>query len=158
MRNLTWWLSGWPELTEEKSISYVCVILSSSIFKVAYIFLRLIFLLRGFFLLLIQWYLSRFKEFSLECLVIGSSLIRKKEYWLKLLAVIRYHLMYHSWSLVMIRCHSLAFVVPFIAIRCYSLSSIVTPFTTRLSFNERLNVFNGCTLIQLNKYVVYEKK
>ena len=56
----------------------------------------------------------RFKEFSLGCLEVDSSLIRKK-------AVIRGHSLYHSLSLV----------VPLVVIRCHSLSFFVTRCTTR---------------------------
>ena len=88
----------------------------------------------------------RFKEFSLGRLVVGSSLIKKKEQLPK-------------WSLVLTRCttscHSLSLVVPFFVTRCttrshslslvvirchslyHSLSLAVTRSTTRLPFYKR---------------------
>ena len=56
-----------------------------------------------------------FKEFSLEYLVLGSSLIWKKEKLAKMVT----------------RCHSLSFVVPLVVTRCHSLSFVVTRCTTR---------------------------
>ena len=66
-----------------------------------------------------------FKEFSLGCLVVDSSLIRKKE-------LAKMATRCHSLSLVATRyitrcttrCHSLSLVLPLVVIRC----------TTRLSF------------------------
>ena len=94
-----------------------------------------------------------FKEFSLGCLVVGSSLIWKKE---KLAEMVT---RCHSLSLVVplvvtrctTRCHSLSFVVTrcttrchslsLVVIRChslyYSLSLVVTRCTTRLPFYKR---------------------
>ena len=91
---------------------------------------------------------SKFKEFSLECLAVGSSFFRKKgklaekttrchsfsivaiRYHSLSLIVNRCHLMYHSLSLVVplvvIRCHSLLFTVPLVVIRLNSLSLLVT--------------------------------
>ena len=59
---------------------------------------------------LLQRSSSRFKEFSLGCLVVGSSLIWKKE---KLAEMVT-------------RCHSLSFVVTRCTTRCHSLSFVVT--------------------------------
>ena len=71
---------------------------------------------------------SRFKEFSLGYLVVGSSLIRKMKNQPK-------------WSLVAIRCtircptccHSLLLVVTRCTTCCHSSSLVVTRCTTRLS-------------------------
>ena len=60
----------------------------------------------------------RFKEFSLGCLVVDSSLIRKKEELAKMAT----------------RCHLLSLILPLVVIRCHSLSLFVTRCTTRLSF------------------------
>ena len=76
-----------------------------------------------------------FKEFSLGCLVVASSLIWKKEKIVEMvtcchslsLVVIRCAIQCHSLSLVVIRCHSLY----------HSLSLVVTRCTTRLSFYKR---------------------
>ena len=73
-----------------------------------------------------------FKEFSLGCLVVGSSPIWKM--------VTRRLLSYfgpngHSLSLVFIRCHSLYHLLSFVVIlcttRCHLLSFVVTRCTTR---------------------------
>ena len=94
---------------------------------------------------LLQRSSSRFKEFSLGCLVVGSSLIWKKEKLVEM--VTRCHSLSlivpfvvipcHSLSLFVICCHWLSLVV----IRCHSLyhslSLIVNPCTTRLSFYKR---------------------
>ena len=63
----------------------------------------------------------RFKEFSLGCLVVDSSLIRKKEELAKMAT----------------RCHTLSLILPLVVIRCHSLSLFVTRCTTRLSFYKR---------------------
>ena len=68
---------------------------------------------------------SRFKEFSLGCLVAGSSLIWKKKGKLAEM-VTRCHssslvvTLYHLLSLIIIRCHSLPFVVTRCTTRCHS--------------------------------------
>ena len=90
-------------------------------------FLLLIFLLKGLFLLWIQW--PRFNKFSfLRCIGLSFSLIWKRE---KLGEI------GHSLSFVVtlctIRFHSLSLVV----IRCHSLSLVVFRCTTRLSFYKR---------------------
>ena len=54
---------------------------------------------------LLQRSYSRFKEFSLGCLVVARN--------------------GHSLSVVVIRCHSLSFVVPLVVTRCHSLSLVV---------------------------------
>ena len=77
---------------------------------------------------LLQRSSSRFKEFSLGYLVVGSSLIWKKEKLAKMAT--RCHSLYHSLSfavpLVVTRCHSLyhslLFVVTRCTTRCHSLS------------------------------------
>ena len=112
-------------------------------------FLLLVFVLGYLVLLLIQLNnqrsSSRFKEFSLGCLVVGSSLIWKKEKLAEMvtrcrslsLVVTRYHslslvvTLYHSLSLVVTRCHSLSLVVPLVVIRCRSLPFVATRFITR---------------------------
>ena len=86
---------------------------------------------------LLQRSSSRFKKFSLGCLVVGSSFIWKKE---KLAGMVtRRHLLslvvplvvipYHSLSVFVIPCHSLSLVVPLVVtrctIRCHSLSLVV---------------------------------
>ena len=67
----------------------------------------------------------KFKEFSLGCLVVGSSPMWKKE---KLAEMVT-------------RCHSLSLVVPLVFTRYHSLSPVialvVTRCTTRLSFYKR---------------------
>ena len=72
---------------------------------------------------LLQRSSSRFKEFSLGCLVVGSSLTWKKKLPKWSLVVIPYH----SLSLFVICCHSLSLVVLLVVTRC----------TTRLSFYKR---------------------
>ena len=86
---------------------------------------------------LLQRSSSRFKEVSLRCLVVGSSLIWKKKKnkpkWS--LVVICCHSLYHSLSFLVTRCHSLSFVftrcttccnsLSFVVIRCHSLSLAV---------------------------------
>ena len=68
---------------------------------------------------------SRFKEFSLGCLVSGSSLIWKEKRKLAEM-VTRCHssslvvTLYHLLSLIIIRCHSLPFVVTRCTTRCHS--------------------------------------
>ena len=74
---------------------------------------------------LLQRSSSRFKEFSLGCLVVGSSLIWKKEKLAEM--VTRCRSLCHSLSFLVTRCHSLSFVVT----RCHSLSFVVTRCTTR---------------------------
>ena len=79
---------------------------------------------------LLQRSSSRFKEFSLGCLVVGSSLTWKKKipemvtrcHSLSLVVI-----PYHSLSLFVICCHSLSLVVLLVVTRC----------TTRLSFYKR---------------------
>ena len=92
---------------------------------------------------------SKFKEFSLGCLVVGSSLIWKTE---KLAAMVthchslsfvlirchslsliftRCRSLYHSWSIVVSRCYSLSLVVPLIVIHCQLLSLVLTHCTIR---------------------------
>ena len=75
---------------------------------------------------LLQRSSSRFKEFSLGCLVVGSSLIWKKEKLAEM--VTRCHtssLLYYSFSLVVIRCTAtylfLALVVTRCTTRCHSM-------------------------------------
>ena len=85
---------------------------------------------------LLQRSSSRFKEFSLGWLVVGSSLIWKKR---------KINRNGCSLSLVVIRCHYLyhllSLVVPLVTIRCHSfyhsLSLVITRCTTRLSFYKR---------------------
>ena len=78
---------------------------------------------------LLQRSSSRFKEFSLGCLVVGSSLIWKKEKLAEM--VTRCHSLSFVVPLVVTRCHSLSLVVPLVVIRCHSLSFVVTRCTTR---------------------------
>ena len=85
-----------------------------------------------------------FKEFSLECLVVGSSLIWKKR---------KISRNGHSLSLVVplvvTRCHSLSLVVPLVVTRCttrchslcHSLSLFVTWYTTRNDPPDRVKSF-----------------
>ena len=68
---------------------------------------------------LLQRSSSRFKEFSLRCLVVGSSLIWKKEKLAEM--VTRCHSLSFVVPLVVTRCHSLSLVVPLVVIRCHSL-------------------------------------
>ena len=91
---------------------------------------------------LLQRSSSRFKEFSLGCLVVGSSLIWKKKrkisHYGHLLSFVVTHCttpchslsfavtLCHLFSLVLICCHSLY----------HSLSLVVTWCTTRLSFDK----------------------
>ena len=58
---------------------------------------------------LLQRSSSTFKEFSLGCLVVGSSLIWEKEKLVKMVT----------------RCHSLSLIVPLVVIPCHSLSLFV---------------------------------
>ena len=90
---------------------------------------------------LFQWSSLMFKEFSLGYLVVGSSLIWKKEKLVEMVTrchllsfvVTRCHSLYHSLSLVVTHYHSLSIVVPFVAIRFHSfhhsLSFVVTRST-----------------------------
>ena len=84
-------------------------------------FLRLMFLLRGLFLSLLQQSLFKIlfnvKRVSLGCIVVGSSFIKKKGKSVKMTTRC------HSLSLVVICCHSLSFVVT----RCHLLSLVVIP-------------------------------
>ena len=116
-------------------------------------FLLLIFLLKGLFLLLIRKSSSRFKKFSLGCLVGGSSLIWKKEKLAEMVTlchsfsfvVTRCHSLYHSLSFAVTRCttcchllyHSLSFVVT----RCHSLSLVVPVGVTRCHSMYNSSVF-----------------
>ena len=68
---------------------------------------------------------SMFKEFSLGCLVVGSSLIWKKEKLTEMVTLC------HSLSLVVIRCTT----------RCHSLSFVVTRCTTRCHSMYHSSVF-----------------
>ena len=134
MRNLTWSLrSGWPNWPRKNQwVIFVSFYLHK--FLKLYIsqtknclhayFLLLIFLLRGFFLLLIQWSSSRINEVSLEYLVVGSCFIRKKGILAEMTT--RCHLLSLVVSLVVTHCYSLPFVAAIVVIRCHSLSSVVT--------------------------------
>ena len=106
---------------------------------------------------------SRFKKFSLGCLVVYSFVWKRKEKiagmitrWHALslvvsLVVIPYHslshfvIRCHSLSLVVIRCHSLyhsfSLIVPLVVIRCHSLSFVVTRCTTRCHSMYHSSVF-----------------
>ena len=83
---------------------------------------------------------SKFKEFTLGCLVVISSLIRQKRKLIKMTT--RSHSLLfkvtHSFSLVIplvvIHCHSLSFAVTRCTTLCRSLSLVVTRCITRLSF------------------------
>ena len=83
---------------------------------------------------------SKFKEFTLGCLVVISSLIRQKRKLIKMTT--RSHSLLfavtHSFSLVIplvvIHCYSLSFVVTRCTTLCHSLSLVVTRCITRLSF------------------------
>ena len=83
---------------------------------------------------------SKFKEFTLGCLVVISSLIRRKRKLIKMTT--RSHSLLfavtHSFSLVIplvvIHCYSLSFVVTRCTTLCRSLSLVVTRCITRLSF------------------------
>ena len=121
------YLSGWPEPTKEEiTRSCLCHTIFRNFLSCMYhkqqncldsYFLWLIFLLRGLFLLLIQSSLFKillFKEFSLGCIEVGSSLIWKKGKLTKITT----------------RCHSL----PLVVIRCLSFSLVVTRCITRLPF------------------------
>ena len=83
---------------------------------------------------------SKFKEFTLGCLVVISSRIRQKRKLIKMTT--RSHSLLfavtHSFSLVIplvvIHCYSLSFVVTRCTTLCRSLSLVVTRCITRLSF------------------------
>ena len=75
---------------------------------------------------LLQRSSSRFKEFSLGCLVVGSSLI-----WKKIKINRNGYSLYDSLSFPVIRCYSLSLVVPFVVTRCYPLSLVVPLAATR---------------------------
>ena len=115
-----------------------------------------------------------FEGFSIGCLVVGSSLIWKKEklpemvtccHLLSLvvplvslvvpLVVTRCTTRCHSLSLVVlpvvIRCHSLSFVVTRCTTRCHSLSLVVSRCTTRLSFYKR------SAFMEANKINLFER-
>ena len=83
-----------------------------------------------------------FKGFSLGCLVVGSSLIWKKEKLAEM--VTRCHSLSFVVTRCTTRCHSLSFVVTRCTTRCHSLSLVVplvvTRCTTRLSFYKRSNL------------------
>ena len=67
---------------------------------------------------LLQRYSSMFKEFFLGCLLVGSSIIWKKEKLAKMVTC----------------CHSLSFVVPVVVTRCHSsfiVQLVITRCTTR---------------------------
>ena len=81
---------------------------------------------------LLQRSSSMFKEFFLGCLVVGSSLVWKKEKLAEM--VTRCHSVSHSLSLVV------PLVVPL----------VVTPCTTRLSFYKRSNKYTNHNLWTLN--------
>ena len=99
-----------------------------------------------------------FKGFSLGCLVVGPSLILKKENLAEMvtlrhlfsLVVIRCHSLSFLVPLVVTRCHSFSLVVPLVVIRCHSLYHslslvvplVVTRCTTRLSFYKRSHISN----------------
>ena len=82
---------------------------------------------------------SKFKEFSLECLAVGSSFVRKKGKLAE--KTTRCHsfsivaIRYHSLSLIVNRCHSLSLDVPLVVTRCttrcHPLSLVVIHCTTR---------------------------
>ena len=98
-------------------------------------FLLLIFLLRGFFLLLIQWSSSRINEVSLEYLVVGSCFIRKKGILAEMTT--RCHFVV---TCCITRCHSLLFVAIRCSNRCHSLSLVLIRCHSmyhRLSFYKR---------------------
>ena len=79
---------------------------------------------------LLQRSSSRFKKFSLGCLVVGSSFIWK----VKLAGMVtRWHSLSLVVPLVVIPYHSLSLFV----IRCHSLSLVAIRCTTRLSFYKR---------------------
>ena len=97
-------------------------------------------------------YCKIFKDFSLGCLVVGSSLIWKKK--VKLAEIVtRCHFSSlvvllvvthcHSLSFVVVRCHSLSFVVTRCSTHCHSFLLFVTRCTTRLSFYKRSFVYNN---------------
>ena len=76
---------------------------------------------------LLQRSSSRFKEFSLGWLVVGSFLIWKKEKLAEMATrCIHCHSLYHSLSFLVTLCHTLSFVVTRCTTRCYSLSLDVT--------------------------------
>ena len=96
----------------------------------------------------------RFKEFSLGCLVVGFSYLKKKKKDKFTDMVTQCHSLSLVVSLVVIlclslsflvtlvnRCYSLLFVVTRCTTRCHSLSLVVplvvTRYTTRLSFYKR---------------------
>ena len=101
---------------------------------------------------LLQRSSSRFKKFSLRCLVVGSSLIWKKKNINKIkknypkwslvpVAVIPCH----SLSLFVIRCHLLSFVVPLVltrcTTRCLSLPFVASRCNTRCHWMYHSSVF-----------------
>ena len=96
---------------------------------------------------LLQRSSSRFKKFSLGCLVLGSSFIWKKKEILVGM-VTRWHSLSLVVPIVVIHCYPLSFVVSRCATRCHSLYHslsfvvplVVTRCTTRLSFYKRSNV------------------
>ena len=96
----------------------------------------------------------RFKEFSLGCLVVDSSLIRQNEELTEMAT------RYHSLSLVVplavpfivIRCHSLSFGVTHCTTRCHSLSldvPLACLFINNQILSSLLNFINTVLLVAL---------
>ena len=118
-------------------------------------FLRLMFLLRGLFLSLLQQSLFKIlfnvKRVSLGCIVVSSSFIQKKGKSAKMTTRC------HSLSLVVICGHSLSFVVT----RCHSLSLVVSRCTTRCHLLHHSLPFvvtrctTRCHLLSLDVSLVY---
>ena len=104
-------------------------------------FLRLTFLLTSLFCSICSQFnrfssrsSSKFKEFSLGCILVGSSRKKKKigRYNHSLSFVVtrcitRCHSMYHSLPFVVTRCHSLPIVVPLVVTRCITRLSFYKP-------------------------------
>ena len=114
---------------------------------------------------LLQRSSSRFKKFSLGCLVVRSSFIWKKrkiswnDHSLHSLSLVvpLVIILYHSLSLFVIRCHSFYRSLSLVAIRCHSLPFVVTRCTTRrhLLYHSLSLVVSRCTTrCQLLSFVV----
>ena len=106
-----------------------------------------------------------FKELSLGCLMVASSLIWEKEKLAEMvtrchslsLFVICCHSLSFVVPLVVTRCHSLSLVVPLVVIRCHSLSFVVTRCTTRCH-SLSLDVLLVCLFINDRKKTILQTK
>ena len=115
---------------------------------------------------LLQRSSSRFKEFSIRCVVAGSSLIWKENLTRWSLVVIRCHSLYHPLSFLVTRCYSLLFLVTrchslsFVVTRCHSLYhsfSLVVPLVVTRCHSLSLNVPLVCLFINNRRFFNWTK-